>query len=133
MDAVEEENVQPSLSQTFREARQAKDWSEEEVAKRLNITLAQLQKLESDALQLNTITPFERGYLRNYAQLVEIDLTPYEADFPHSDSVSSDLKSMERYRYPAPKPVFRGGFLRWVLVIVILLVGFMLAAMVWPI
>lgn len=84
------------LSQSLAAARQQKKWSLEDVVERLKISQKHLSYFESDALDMAQLDPFQRGYLRNYAELLDVDIEPFEQVFPVGGAVSSDLQSVEQ-------------------------------------
>ncbi len=129
MSELDTQNSVMSLGHKFAQARDAKKLSQDEVAQALNLTLPQLQKLESESLVLQEMTAFERGYVRNYAQFLGVDIAVYESEFPEGQGVGSELKSMSRFQYPAPKPMIRAGAGKWLLLIIALLVFSGLASM----
>jgi len=110
-------NDELPLSEKFIQAREKQNLTLEEAAEHLNLSLEQLTKLESSELDFAKTTTFERGYIRNYAQYLEVDITYFESSFPDVNQVGSELKSMSRFKYPAPKPFFRSGLGKVVLVI----------------
>lgn len=99
------EEVKLSLSEVLLEARTKKDVSLEDLAEKLNLPVSQLQKFESDSLRLGELTTFERGYLRNYASLLEIEIDRYQAAFPEGMAVGSDLQPLQRFSYNSSKPL----------------------------
>ena len=58
---------QASVGHRFRLAREAKGWTETQVARRLNLTESYVRAIESDDFDSLPSTTFVRGYLRNYA------------------------------------------------------------------
>lgn len=127
MSELESESNSISLSQKLLKAREERGLTQAEVSKALNLMLSQIEKLEQPDMQLQNMTAFERGYLRNYAQFLDVDMGPYEAEFPDGGLVGSDLKSMSRFQYPAPKPLLKGFFGKVILLCVILAIAAALA------
>jgi len=119
-------NRQP-LNEKLVQAREVKGLTQGAVSEALNLRLSQLQKLEQSDFQLQTMTAFERGYLRNYAQFLNVDISEYEAEFPDAGNVGSDLKSMSRFQYPAPKPLMKGFFGKFILLMAMLAIAAVLA------
>lgn len=68
--------------QILSEARKALSLSQEDVAKNLNFRLKLVQDIESDNFDKSLPTTFNRGYLRNFAKLVNVSeedvLTSYD-------------------------------------------------------
>ncbi|MBN2866507.1 MAG: helix-turn-helix domain-containing protein [Thiotrichales bacterium] len=122
MNEIEIDTNDQPLNEKFILAREQKNLTLEEVADSLNLRMSQLNKLENELLDLENMTPFERGYVRNYAQFLEVDIHSYEEAFPESDSVGSELKSMSRYNYPAPLPFFKRGAVKFILVLIVVVI-----------
>ncbi|MDA3808200.1 MAG: helix-turn-helix domain-containing protein [Thiomicrorhabdus sp.] len=124
-----EENttIEIPLNQKLVEAREAKGLSKEDASGLLNLTLAQLNKLEDDSLVPTELTFFERGYVRNYATYLGMDKTEYEYFFPQENEAQNQLHSVHRYNVPVGKPLLGGFFIKLLFFIVIILaLGFML-------
>lgn len=88
----------------LKRAREQLGWSLDLVAERLNLSIEQIEKLESLEKEVGELSPYERGYVRNYAQLVGLDLMAYEAKFPDGGTIASDIHSVEKYSYQVSKP-----------------------------
>ncbi|WP_373019009.1 helix-turn-helix domain-containing protein [Thiomicrorhabdus sp.] len=125
---VEQESVELALNELLLKVRKEKKLTLEEASKRLNLPESQLEQFEQTELNLSEMTPFERGYVRNYAHFLGIDEEVYEPYFPDADDVVSNLKSMQRYQYPTTKPLIRGGLVRFVLLVLLLVV---LGVFIW--
>ncbi|MCV9919040.1 DUF4115 domain-containing protein [Pseudomonas sp. BT-42-2] len=65
----------------LRQARENRDWSQAEVARKLNLTLSSLNNLESGAFDKLPGHTFARGYIRAYAKLMDMDQAPLVAAF----------------------------------------------------
>ncbi|GKT11721.1 MAG: cytoskeleton protein RodZ [Thiomicrorhabdus sp.] len=98
--------VEVPLNELFIKSREAKGLSLDTVASQLNMSVEQLEKLEGNSFNPTNLTIFERGYVRNYAALLEIESDVFELYFPESNSVCSELHSVQRYSGPANKPLF---------------------------
>ena len=61
---------------TLAQAREASGLSVAEVAKRLRLSISQIEALEADAYDKLPGPTFARGFIRNYARLLQIDSTP---------------------------------------------------------
>lgn len=115
-------NEQP-LHERFINAREQKKLTLDSVSESLSLSITQLKKLESDGLDLDDITAFERGYIRNYAQFLGVDIRQFTDSFPEGDRVSSELKSINRFKYPGyQQPFFKKRVGKIVLVLFVLLV-----------
>lgn len=80
MEAAEAEaevEVKPSSpGQMLRAAREAKDWKVEHVAGQLKLSRRQIEALEADAFTELPGLTFVRGFVRNYARLLDVDADP---------------------------------------------------------
>jgi len=119
------EDVQPKLSEVLLEARTEKGLSLENLAEKLNLSVSQLQNFESDSLNLSELTTFERGYLRNYANLLDIEIDSYQAAFPDGMAVGSDLQPLQRFSYKSSKPLLSKFWVKLLIFIIVV------AAIVW--
>ncbi|MEG0861933.1 MAG: DUF4115 domain-containing protein [Pseudomonas sp.] len=59
--------------ETLRQARESRDWSQAEVAHKLNLTVSSLNNLETGAFDKLPGHTFARGYIRAYAKLLDMD------------------------------------------------------------
>jgi cytoskeleton protein RodZ len=59
--------------ETLRQARERRDWSQAEVARKLNLTVSSLNNLEAGAFDKLPGHTFARGYIRAYAKLLDMD------------------------------------------------------------
>lgn len=81
----------------FRAEREKKHLSLETVSQKLNISVDKVEKLEYEDFNWLELSPFERGYVRNYASLLGIPGSKYEHLFPASENVMSELYSVKRF------------------------------------
>jgi len=116
-DNVEE--VKPSLSKMLILAREAKGLSQQDVAEKLNFSVEKIAKTESIDETEAKLTPFERGYLRNYANLVEVDLTSFSSVFPEEPEVVSDIQLVQRFNYETTKPFTSRSWVKIMIYIVL--------------
>ncbi len=76
---------QQSLGQCLKQKREAKKISIQQVAQHLRLSPSKIEAMESDDAELMN-SDFARGYLRNYARLLQIDeqmlLDIHRRDFP---------------------------------------------------
>lgn len=114
----------PKLSDKLTQAREDKGMTLESVADQLNLSVSQLKMLENPELDLAKLTPFERGYIRNYAQFLELDISEYEAQFPSGLTVGSDLQSVQRYSYKTSKPLMSRGWVKMIGFILLAILAF---------
>jgi cytoskeleton protein RodZ len=114
---------QPTVGQMLRAARESISLSAADVARQLRLGLRQIEALEADefhALPGNTIV---RGFIRNYAKLLQSDAGPFLAAYERS----SPQREENRIAGPAehidisPRPSRR--WLWYVLGVVVLVLG----------
>lgn len=114
-------NEQP-LNEQFIKVREQKNLTLESVSKSLNLSVPQLEKLESQQVDFSKMSTFERGYIRNYAQFLEIDIQSYDAGLVEVAPVSSQLRSLSRFKYPAQQPFLKKGVGKAILIVTALIV-----------
>ncbi|BBP42972.1 helix-turn-helix domain-containing protein [Thiosulfativibrio zosterae] len=89
------ESIESSgLSEALKKARLQKKLSLVQVSETLKVAERHLAAFENEPLNLTVLTPFQRGYLRNYAELLEVSLQPYEADLQGQPELESSLKTI---------------------------------------
>lgn len=121
-----------ALNVLLRQTREEQHLTLDTVSSQLNMSLQQLNHLESDELDPTTMSPFERGYVRNYAAMLQIPSEKIEHFFPQSEVVS-DLHSVQRYySYDDKKPFFARPMGRALVYLLGLGVIIFLLWMVWP-
>lgn len=108
---TDEKQAFTGLSQSLRSAREQKKLSVEDLAEQLKISASHIQYFEGDHLDLTELDPFQRGYLRNYAKLLNVDITPYKSDFPEVVEVGSSLQSVDLEEH-ATKPIISIAMMR---------------------
>ncbi|MFZ3186635.1 MAG: RodZ family helix-turn-helix domain-containing protein [Pseudomonas sp.] len=90
--------------ETLRKARENKNWSQADVAVKLNLTVQALGHLESGAFAKLPGNTFARGYIRTYAKLLGIDQEPLVAAFDQltgSNAAGSSVHALGRIEEPA--------------------------------
>ena len=75
-EIVEEVAVSASLGAVLQAARDAKKLSQQDVSDSLRYSVKQVDALERDAFDLLPDAMITRGFIRNYARLLEIDAAP---------------------------------------------------------
>jgi cytoskeleton protein RodZ len=117
----ESQDVKPDLSKLLIAARESKGYSQQDVADKLMLSLEQIVKIEEKCASEEVLTTFERGYLRNYATLIELDLSGFDALLPENESVEAKVELVQRFHYETSKPFMSRGWVKTL--IYILLVG----------
>ncbi|MGL4576503.1 MAG: helix-turn-helix domain-containing protein [Burkholderiaceae bacterium] len=67
----------PPESPDFATLRSARGWSEQDVAERLKISVAKVRAIEKLDFAALPDGPYTRGFIRNYARLLETDPSPW--------------------------------------------------------
>jgi cytoskeleton protein RodZ len=118
-DAIAPANAAKSVGEMLREARERRQWSAADVARHLRFSLRQVEALEANdfaALPGDTIV---RGFIRNYARLLQIDAAPllaaYEAARPQEVQPAPAVRGEGIDISPRPSR-------RWLLRLLVLLV-----------
>ncbi len=109
----------PTISAKLKQMREEQGLSVEAVAEKLNLSAEQIYNLEGLSQSLSEMSPFERGYVRNYAALLELSLDEFESEFPEGVKVGSELHSVQRYSYRLSKPIMARGWVKGLVYIVI--------------
>lgn len=94
-----------TLPETLKQEREQQGLSLEVIAEKLNLSVEQISHIESAQADIADLSPFERGYIRNYASLLEVDMKPFADDFPSGSGVGSELQPVQRYSYKMSKPI----------------------------
>lgn len=134
MDKVETTETKPStelpllgkeLSVLIVEARTEKQLSLDDVVERLKISKKHLEYFESEALDVKHLDPFQRGYIRNYAELLELKIDKFEEAFPDGPQVSSQLQSVEQSDSHA-SPLISAKSLKFIIAVFIVILAIIL-------
>ena len=80
--------------ETLRQAREAKGWSQSDVAQKLNLTVNSLNNLETGAFDKLPGHTFARGYIRAYAKLLGMDQTPLVQAFDSATGTNAQGSSV---------------------------------------
>ncbi|WP_375055514.1 cytoskeleton protein RodZ [Zobellella sp. DQSA1] len=83
----------------LREAREARGWTQAEVARRLNLRLAVIESIDSDQYKAGVAVTFLRGYVKAYAKVVGVNEQQALAAF-------DGMSGAEQIRAAAPMQSF---------------------------
>ncbi|GAB6070700.1 hypothetical protein JCM30760_17970 [Thiomicrorhabdus hydrogeniphila] len=119
-DTVEETIKTQPLQELLVQAREKKNMALAEAAKKLNLSVKQLEKFETSDLDLKNLTPFERGYLRNYAFLLNVDMKEFEDQFPAGMSIGSDLQTIHHDKFQTRKPFKISGWIKLLFIVLLI-------------
>lgn len=99
--------ITPGYGAMLAEARQAKGLTTQEVADKLKLTTRQIEALEAEDVQRLPAPTFVRGWIRNYARLVELPVerlpaaeataAPSETITAHSEEVRFNASPVKRW------------------------------------
>ncbi|MBJ9976224.1 helix-turn-helix domain-containing protein [Pseudomonas sp. S75] len=95
--------IQQHPGEILRQAREHRDWSQAEVARRLNLTVTSLNYLETGAFDKLPGHTFARGYIRAYAKLMDMDQAPLVEAFDQitgTHAKGSEVHSLGRIEEP---------------------------------
>lgn len=81
---INSEHVAPSIGHILRNARIAKGMSIEDVSRKLRLSFQQIEVIERENFEKLPGRTFLRGFIRNYANLVELDSAPLLQMLPES-------------------------------------------------
>lgn len=87
----------------LRQAREQREWSQAEVAQKLNLTVSSLNNLETGAFDKLPGHTFARGYIRAYAKLMGMDQAPLVQAFDNitgTHAQGSDVHALGRIEEP---------------------------------
>ncbi|MBK4999578.1 DUF4115 domain-containing protein [Pseudomonas sp. S31] len=87
----------------LRQAREKREWSQAEVARKLNLTVSSLNHVETGAFDKLPGHTFARGYIRAYAKLMDMDQAPLVAAFDQytgTHAKGSEVHSLGRIEEP---------------------------------
>ena len=87
----------------LRQAREKRDWSQAEVARKLNLTVSSLNHVETGAFDKLPGHTFARGYIRAYAKLMDLDQAALVDAFDRytgTHAKGSDVHSLGRIEEP---------------------------------
>lgn len=84
-----------SFAQVLRNKRLEKKLSLKQVSDSLKLPTDRLEELEQKS-SIEDLDPFERGHLRNYAALLDLDLSPFMLSQDDAQNLSSKLKPVEQ-------------------------------------
>ncbi|WP_343595473.1 RodZ domain-containing protein [Pseudomonas sp.] len=87
----------------LRQAREKREWSQAEVARKLNLTVSSLNHVETGAFDKLPGHTFARGYIRAYAKLMDMDQAPLVEAFDQytgTHAKGSEVHSLGRIEEP---------------------------------
>ena len=126
---LEPEEIKPSGSSgaLLATARKSKGLSVNEVAGRLCLSVTRIEALETDNYTLLPEATFTRGYLKSYAQLVDLDPELVLSFYPGSDE---STETPQKIVVKVAAPMAENG-VRWFELFGVLIVIIVIASIVW--
>ncbi|WP_423894702.1 RodZ domain-containing protein [Candidatus Pelagadaptatus aseana] len=98
---VTSDNNSMTPGQNLKQARQAAEMTEEQVAEHLKITVTYIRALEADEYHNLPDTPYVVGYLRSYSRLVEVDtdtlldaFQQHQQQAPNNEAAESESEKL---------------------------------------
>lgn len=111
--------IQPGFGPHLKAAREAGELSVAKVAEKLKLTPRQIEALEEEDLSQLPSAVFVRGFIRNYARLLEIDpeslIPPVDAEAAVSETITAPSEGVH---------FATSGVKRWVVLPLLALAGF---------
>lgn len=89
------EQTTPTLAQALRASREQQGLTLSELADQLKLPVEKVEALES-VDDLASMNAFDRGHLRNYAALLNLDLAPYELNEAQQKQVAASIKLIQQ-------------------------------------
>lgn len=115
------ESLRPGYGQRLAQARAGKEMSAADVAAKLKLTVRQVEALEAEDQAHLPADVFLRGFVRNYARLVDLDpadlIAPLDAQAAVAETITARSEGLS---------LNKGGMRRWVILPVVSLGIFVL-------
>lgn len=126
----EQSTIAKSVGTLLRDARLIKKLSPQDVSKHLRISVKQVEALEDDNFALLPESVIVRGFIRNYARMLEVDAEPildiYRAHVPETlmqsfrvqSSINRPIVSKDKQpwaKYAVASALVIGGLVAWLL------------------
>ncbi|MDN3653387.1 DUF4115 domain-containing protein [Thalassotalea ponticola] len=127
-DNASEQIVPLSPGTILRQARELMQLSQQEVADKLNLRLSLIEEIEADDFSGKTPKTFVRGYLRNYAKLVNVDQQSLLEAFEQYATNASTSASMTSFSQGTQKQAEHN---RLMIVIYILIIALIASTIIW--
>lgn len=123
MTELSEDMEMVSPGTMLKEARAALSLSQQHIAKKLNFTVSLVNNLENDTFDSSLPTTFNRGYLVNYAKLVDVDVEDILASYDVLDAANIQRSEMLSFSKSTTKQAEQSRVIWISYLIVALLVG----------
>ncbi|MBU2745608.1 helix-turn-helix domain-containing protein, partial [Acidithiobacillus caldus] len=111
----------------LRRVREQRGWTPQQVAERLHIRAAQVEALEQARFEALPGAAFARGYLKNYARLLDLDPEPL-LDLFDRRSNGAGLKPTDHVLPDSEDPLLD---YRWPMLLVSLVLAAAIAGIAW--
>ncbi len=111
-----------ALGEALEQARLKQDLTQEAMADIMKLSLDKIIEMES-YVDLSSLSPFDRGYVRNYAGKVELDLESFELNAQELKKIAAELQPISKEDWSKP-------FFPWLKVLVgLAVIGLISAAL----
>ena len=90
-----------ALGEALEQARLQQDLTQEAMADIMKLSLDKINEMES-YVDLSSLSPFDRGYVRNYASKVELDLEPFELNAQELKKIAAELQPISKEDWSKP-------------------------------
>jgi cytoskeleton protein RodZ len=107
----------------LREARKVLSFSQDHIANKLNLKVTLIQNIENDTFDPSMPVTFNRGYLSNYAKLVDVDIEDVLASYDALDAASVQRSEMLSFSKETSKQAEHSRVMWLSYLIVAVLVG----------
>ena len=97
IDELDEDIIVVGPGQILSEARKSLSLSQQQVADRLNFRINLVVDIENDSFDHSLPATFNRGYLRNYAKLVAVDIEEVLAAYDLLDIAEAQRSEMQSF------------------------------------
>ena len=112
----------------LREAREAKGLTQKQVAATLNFRNTLVQDIEADKFDLSLPVTFNRGYLKNYAKLVNISLDEVLERYEQLGVAQTQYSDMQSFSRITEKQA-ENNMLMWITCLIVIILA--AATVVW--
>lgn len=114
-----------SFADLLRSKRLEQKLSLQEVSEKLKLATARIEQLEQ-LRSLEGLNSFDRGHIRNYAELLNVDLSAFNLPVQQAQNLSSELKSVDQSGYDFSTPQTSKRLTKLIVIIILAGVGYLI-------
>jgi cytoskeleton protein RodZ len=122
--------LQPSLGEQLRLAREQAGMSIDDVAKQLYLSKAVIEEIESDNIPASANTLFSKGYVKSYSALLRLPIDDMLKCFQLQYQCNIELKKMQTFSNRS-KNATHNNYLNWITLIAIVVMTMGVIAWWW--